>query len=238
MNSIASGKAAGCMQPGLLRRTRSCSSRLRPIHIWIPGLFGCPGPGDTLVAILASSSSALCCRSQIWKKAQDAFFMQAELSGELAATSRFGMPKADVDPKNFLPNSPTWKCRGVTCAKRQRPPQLVPLSHVPTGSPDAAGRLFPHGWSHPQVGAWDSPVLTFPPLERVAAVDNFVKSIGFISIWCVSVCSWAMNRPDLVATGEALKDGSLWGMLELGWMWIFLSQQSKCWGHGNVSLYL
>lgn len=66
--------------------------------------------------------------------------MRAELSGELAATRRFGMPKADVDLKNFLPNSPTWKCRGVTCARRQSPPQLVPHSHVPTGCPRGGRR--------------------------------------------------------------------------------------------------
>ena len=50
------------------------------------------------------------------------------------------MPKADVDPKSFLPNSSTWKCAGVTCARRQRPSQLVPLSHIPTGCPRAGRR--------------------------------------------------------------------------------------------------
>lgn len=35
----------------------------------------------------------------------------------------------------------------------------------------------------------DSPVFTFPPLERVAVMGNFVKSLNFVSIWCISVCS-------------------------------------------------
>lgn len=73
-------------------------------------------------------------------KPQDAFFTQAELSGELTATSRSEMPKADMGPKSFLPNSPSQKCTGVTCARRQRPPQLSPLSHVPTGCP-CGGRM-------------------------------------------------------------------------------------------------
>lgn len=63
-----------------------------------------------------------------------------------------------------------------------------------SSSPDAAGRVFPNGWSHPQVGAWDSTDLTFPPLERVGALDNVVKSIRFHQ-YLMCFCVFMSNEP-------------------------------------------
>lgn len=150
--------------------------------------------------------------------------MQAELSLELTATSKSEMPKSDVDSKSFLQHSPAWKHAGITRVRRQRPaPQLLLLSYVPTACPQGGRRGQTQRWlqpqccrevlptwiSHGEADAWGSPVL-FPPPEGVAARGDFIKSIGYFSIQCVSVCSGAMNHPDLVITGEPLQHCSLW----------------------------
>jgi len=74
------------------------------------------------------------------------------------------------------------------------PPLLRPHSlcpHIPLLPEEGEARQswhqhqpqgFLHGSSHHRAGAQDSPVLTFPPPERVAVLGNFVKSSNFFSI--------------------------------------------------------
>lgn len=120
--------------------------RFRPVHLWIPGPFGCPRPGEGAGLKLwlwfqPTLHQHFVAGSRFGTKPQKTFLMQAELSLELPATSKSKMPKSDVDPKSFLQHSPAWKHAGITCVRRQKPPpQLVLLSHVLTACPQGGRR--------------------------------------------------------------------------------------------------
>lgn len=57
--------------------------------------------GDALVAIFATLQQHFGVGGRLDTKPQVAFFMRTELRDELAARSRFEMPKADTDQKAF-----------------------------------------------------------------------------------------------------------------------------------------